>query len=67
MNVQGIKTIAKDMGIKTGKLNKTSLVQSIQLVEGNFDCFATAYDSVCDQLECTWREDCFTQAKKKTH
>ena len=64
MNVQGIRNVAKYLRIKTGKLSKTGLVQSIQLFEGNFDCFATAYNNACDQPKCTWRKDCFTQAKK---
>lgn len=63
MVVQEIRKIAQGMGIKTGKMSKTELVQSIQRVEGNFDCFGTAYDGVCDQDGCLWREDCFTAAR----
>lgn len=64
MNMQDIKSIAKEYGIKTGKLKKVELVQSIQIAEGNFDCFTTAAEKLCDQLECLWREDCFTLASK---
>lgn len=65
MNMQEIKVIAGSYGIKPGKLKKVDLVQSIQQAEGNFSCFATAVDGVCDQVECVWRKDCFLLAKKR--
>jgi hypothetical protein len=64
MNMQDIKTIAKDHGIKPSRMNKVELVKSIQLSEGNFGCFASALDGVCDQYNCLWRDDCFNAAKK---
>jgi len=65
MKMDEIRTIARDMGIKPGKLNKTDLVRNIQSSEGNYDCFATVTEaSACDQTECLWRGDCFTTAKK---
>ena len=64
MNMKEIRTIANSYGIKTTKLTKMKLVQAIQLEEGNFDCFATACAGECDQVNCTWRKDCFTAAKK---
>jgi hypothetical protein len=65
MNMQEIRSIAKDRGIKTGKLTKVSLVRNIQADEGNIACFATDVEGVCDQLGCIWRDDCFTLAKKE--
>lgn len=67
MNMQEIKVIARTYGIKSDKLKKVDLVQTIQLAEGNFSCFATAVDSVCDQAGCVWRKDCFSLAKKKAN
>jgi hypothetical protein len=64
MNMQEIRELAKDLGIKTSRLSKIKLIQSIQLTEGDFDCFSTAANSECDQLQCIWREDCFSAAKK---
>ena len=64
MNVQEIRQIAASRGIKPGKKDKTHLVRCIQQQEGNFDCFATAYDNACDQSNCLWREDCFLIARK---
>ena len=64
MNMQEIRVIAKDFGIKTSRMSKASLIQNIQLSEGNFGCFASATNGECDQLKCLWREDCFSAAKK---
>lgn len=64
MNMQDIRSIAKEYGLKTGKLTKVNLVRTIQLTEGNFDCFATASAGECDQTGCLWRDDCLTLAKK---
>lgn len=63
MKMDEIRTLARRAGIKPGKLNKTKRVRSLQRHEGNFDCFATAFDGLCDQPACVWREDCFSLAK----
>jgi len=63
VKLDDIRTIARDMGLKPGKLNKIQLVRNIQREEGNFDCFATAASGSCDQGECLWREDCLTVQK----
>jgi hypothetical protein len=67
MNMQEIRGLAKDFGIKISHLNKTKLIQAIQLEEGNFGCFSSATIGECDQFECTWRDDCFRAAKKVSH
>jgi hypothetical protein len=67
MQMQEIRTIAKDFGLKTTKQTKVDLIRSIQVAEGNFNCFATATDGVCDQMGCMWRDDCFAAAKKKAN
>lgn len=64
MNMQDVRERAKDYGIKTSHMSKLKLIQAIQLTEGNFNCFASASDGECDQMGCTWREDCFSAAKK---
>lgn len=63
MKLEEIRSIAKSRSINAGKLSKTKLIKSIQIGEGNFDCFATAYDGVCDQINCLWRKDCLAAAK----
>jgi len=65
MKMVDIRDIAKKMGIKSGRLNKTKLIHAIQLNEGNFDCFGTAGQGECDQSVCQWREDCIPVVKKK--
>ena len=67
MQMQEIRSKAKEFGLKVAKQTKVELVRSIQVAEGNFSCFATAADGVCDQMACIWREDCFAAAKKKAN
>ena len=55
------------MGIKPGKLKKADLIHAIQRKEGNFDCFATAHEGQCDQVNCVWRIDCFSKNTSKAH
>lgn len=64
MNIQDVRIRAKDFGIKTARMSKQQLIQSIQLAEGNFSCFASATAGECDQLSCSWRDDCFAAARK---
>lgn len=64
MNLPEIREIARTRGLKPRNLNKMELIRSIQLNEGNFDCFATAFGGSCDQDGCLWRKDCFSASKK---
>lgn len=64
MNMQEVRTIAKERGLKSGNMKKIDLIRMIQAQEGNFACFATAAEGLCDQGGCLWREDCFEAAKK---
>jgi len=64
MKIEVIRTLAKSHGIHPGKLSKTRLIKVIQSEEGNFDCYASAYDGACDQTNCFWREDCFNSSKQ---
>lgn len=52
-----IKEIAKQHGIRCGKMNKTDLIRTIQVHESNSPCFGRTEGS-CDQTNCLWREDC---------
>lgn len=67
MKIQRIREIAREHGLNPGKAEKAEVIRAIQRREGNFDCFATACDSVCDQTGCLWREDCFAAAKGIRH
>lgn len=37
---------------------KTELIRQFQKLEGNFECYATAYNRACDQANCLWHDDC---------
>jgi len=58
-----IRVVAKQRGIKPGKLNKLNLIRLIQKGEGNNECYASTQSSNCGQITCLWREDC-TKADK---
>ncbi len=64
MKLDDIRKIAQTHGVHTGRRSKIELVRAIQVDEGNFDCYATAFAGVCDQGECLWREDCFSAAQQ---
>jgi hypothetical protein len=64
MDMQEIRGLARDYGVKASRASKVELIQAIQTAEGNFNCFASADNGECDQLECSWRDDCFAAAKK---
>ena len=58
MKLEDVRAIARSHSIKPNHLSKTELIKAIQTEEGNFDCFGSASDGVCDQENCLWREDC---------
>ena len=59
MKIYDIRMIAKSMGINPKKMNKTDLIRSIQIEEGNTPCYQTEVSS-CEQTDCCWRDDCYT-------
>ncbi len=64
MKIDQVRVVAKSLGLHPGKHSKADLIKSIQLAEGNFDCFASAASGECNQMNCSWREDCFDAARK---
>ncbi len=64
MNVTEIRRLARHHSIRPLPRTKLGLVRAIQTREGNFPCFATAYDAVCDQSLCLWRDDCFKASRE---
>lgn len=63
MNMKTIRHLAKTLKVDTGQLSKTDLIKKIQLAEGNFDCYGSASNGDCDQLDCTWRNDCLSESR----
>lgn len=64
MKMQQVQHIARSHGLNCGRVTKQQLIMNIQAAEGNFPCFATAFDFECDQHDCLWRQDCFDSVKK---
>jgi len=62
MTLKEIKDMAKEKGVKAGKMKKDEIIRAIQLAEGNFDCFGTAFSGECSQLDCSWRGECIRLA-----
>jgi hypothetical protein len=62
MTLKEISTMAKGRGINPSKQRKADLIRMIQREEGNFDCFGSATQKTCDQLDCMWRRDCLGPA-----
>ena len=58
MNMEEIRTVARQFSIKPAKMKKQELVQAIEQAEGNRPCYNTATAAFCEQLSCCWREDC---------
>ncbi len=58
MKMADIKVKAKEVGVKPGKKNKNDLIHTIQVQEGNSDCFKSEIAPVCGLEDCLWREDC---------
>lgn len=58
MRVLEINDIARNKGLRPGRLKKTDLIRAIQAQENNTPCFATGILSQCEQADCLWREDC---------
>lgn len=58
MNMQEIKLIARERGLKAGSMKKMELVQAIQISEGNEACYCTGKSGTCGQMGCLWKDDC---------
>lgn len=57
MKMQEIRSIAKEMKIKTANMKKEDIIRTVQRAEGNDDCFGNGAKK-CGQTGCLWREDC---------
>lgn len=58
MNMKQVREMAKKAGAKVANMKKMDAIRTIQLAEGNFDCFGRADSGHCDQINCCFREDC---------
>jgi len=62
MERQVLDKVLGEMNTDTLGMSILDFTRLIQRTEGNFDCFGTAADGVCDQGSCLWRETCFTES-----
>ncbi len=65
MKMKEVRQMAKEKGIKIPfAVTKVEAVRMIQKDEGNFDCFARAAGSFCDQDGCIFYDDCMALSPK---
>ncbi len=57
MNISNVRRIAKEKGVKVGRIKKADMIRAIQVAEGNNPCFGTGIEN-CAYKDCLWREDC---------
>lgn len=58
MTMNDIRAIARERGIKVGKMTKGELIRELQRAEGNRDCFGEGAHVECDQSGCLWYVEC---------
>jgi hypothetical protein len=58
MNFQRVKEIARERGVKTGRMRKADLIRVMQELEGNPVCYDTGRIAECVEMNCLWRESC---------
>ena len=58
MKMTEVKAVAKERGVKPGKMKKVELIRAIQSSEENPQCFNTGFSQACGQPECLWHVDC---------
>lgn len=58
MKLEEIREIARQHGIKTGKMKKADIIHSIQEAERNEQCFDIGKVLTCGQDACLWRQEC---------
>lgn len=57
MGMPEIRTKAKALGLKTGKIKKTELIHAIQMAEGFMPCFGKS-NGQCPYIDCCFMSDC---------
>jgi hypothetical protein len=64
MNVEAICPPANQHCFNLGKLIRIDLIKALRSDGDDFDCFASAHNSVCDQSNCFWRQSCLAAARQ---
>ena len=58
MTLKELQQLARERGVKPGRLAKAELVRTMQREEGSTPCFETGQAASCGQDGCLWRGDC---------
>lgn len=58
MTLKEIQQVARERGIRPGRLGKVDLVRKLQQAEGYSPCFETRQAQACGQSACLWRKSC---------
>jgi hypothetical protein len=58
MTLKEIQTLARERGLRPGRMAKTDLVRALQKQENNHPCYQTGSAAACGQQGCLWRSDC---------
>jgi hypothetical protein len=66
MHIQKIRQMARERKVNVLGKTKVELIRTLQSLEGNFDCYAKAWDGFCSQEGCLWREDCLKDSAVKS-
>ncbi len=64
MKFNDIRKIAKSMDINTYRMKKVDVIRAIQNRENNIECYGTDRVRSCNELSCSWRDDCLLMFKK---
>lgn len=62
MDRQVLEKVLGQVGVDGQGTSFVDFARMIQRTEGNFDCFGTAVDGMCDQEGCLWRRTCFDES-----
>jgi len=57
MVMSEIRTKARALGLKPGRMRKAELIHAIQVAEGCAPCFGTS-DGYCFHTDCCFMKDC---------
>jgi hypothetical protein len=57
MKMKEVRSKAKELGIKPGRLRKTDLIHRIQRTEGNEPCYGRS-GGTCPRVDCCFFDDC---------
>jgi hypothetical protein len=65
MRIQDVRAVGKQKGIDSARMGKADIIRAIQSAEGNYACYGSAAEGICDQPACAWRDDCLAEAGRR--